>query len=202
MTREAFVDLLDCSLRPKRSRKRSGSNSKQPKPLSRKTFRTSSSFDSPRAPKRATGSALLDYGHEDLSANDEFPLTGSKLPSTLVICGGTWAKMEERWFQIGNSIPVAEGDLTLRVAQILVPRLQSLGAQVTLVRSAPGPVTTVRPEELKMQAEASLRESGVTNILPSYAGPRRSKSRRFDPMGSPKIVLSRRRDPHPRRNHQ
>ena len=40
-----------------------------------------------------------------------------------------------------------------------------------LVRSSPGPVTTIRPEELKLQAEASLREKGVTNIFPSYSGP-------------------------------
>ena len=42
---------------------------------------------------------------------------------------------------------------------------------MTLIRSAPGPVTTVRPEALKIQAEASLRERGVPNILPSYSGP-------------------------------
>jgi hypothetical protein len=58
----------------------------------------------------------------------------------------------------------------LRVAQILAPRLQNLGAKVTLVRSAPGPVTTVRPEELKIQAEASLRARGAANIFPSYSG--------------------------------
>jgi hypothetical protein len=62
-------------------------------------------------------------------------------------------------------------DPALRVAQILAPRLQDLGAKVTLVRSIPGPVTTVRPEELQIEAEASLRQRGVANILPSYSGP-------------------------------
>jgi hypothetical protein len=108
---------------------------------------------------------------EQLGPNDEQPLSGVKIAIDPGHLGGSWAKMEERWFQIGNSIPVAEGDLTLRVAQLLAPRLRSLGANVTLLRSAPGPVTNVRPEELKIQAENSLRERGVTNIFLSYSGP-------------------------------
>jgi N-acetylmuramoyl-L-alanine amidase len=108
---------------------------------------------------------------QDLGPNDELPLSGLKIALDPGHLGGTWGKMEERWFQIGNSIPVIEGDMTLRVAQILAPRLQELGAKVTLVRSAPGPVTTVRPEELQIEAEASLRQRGVANILPSYSGP-------------------------------
>jgi hypothetical protein len=107
---------------------------------------------------------------ESLSPNKELPLGGVKIAIDPGHLGGTWAKMEERWFQIDNSIPVTEGDLTLRVAQILAPRLERLGARVTLVRSAPGPVTTVRPEALKRQAEASLREKGATTIFPSYSG--------------------------------
>jgi N-acetylmuramoyl-L-alanine amidase len=108
---------------------------------------------------------------ESLSPNDELPLSGVKIAIDPGHLGGAWAKMEERWFQIGNSIPVTEGDLTLRVAQILAPRLQNLGAKVTLVRSASGPVTTVRPEALKIEAEASLRARGVRNMFPSYSGP-------------------------------
>jgi hypothetical protein len=108
---------------------------------------------------------------ESFSPNGELPLSGVKIAIDPGHLGGSWAKMEERWFQIGNSIPVVEGDMTLRVAQILAPRLESLGATVTLVRSTPGPVTTVRPEALKAQAEASLREKGITKLAPFYSGP-------------------------------
>jgi N-acetylmuramoyl-L-alanine amidase len=108
---------------------------------------------------------------ESFSPNSELPLSGVKIAIDPGHLGGNWAKMEERWFQIGNSIPVVEGDMTLRVAQILAPRLERLGATVTLVRSTPGPVTTIRPEGLKEQAEASLRERGVINLAPSYSGP-------------------------------
>ena len=41
------------------------------------------------------------------------------------------------FFQIGESRPVTEGDMTLRVAKMLAPKLQALGAQVSLVRDAP-----------------------------------------------------------------
>jgi hypothetical protein len=108
---------------------------------------------------------------ESFAPNSELPLSGVKIAIDPGHLGGSWAKMEERLFQIGSSMPVVEGDMTLRVAQILAPRLESLGATVTLVRSTPGPVTTVRPEELKARAEASLRERGVTNLARSYSGP-------------------------------
>ncbi len=108
---------------------------------------------------------------ESFSSDNQLPLNGVRIAIDPGHLGGAWAKMEERWFQIGNLKPVVEGDLTLRVAQILAPRLQKLGATVILVRSAPGPVTTTRPEELRLQAEASLRQRGVTNIFPSYSGP-------------------------------
>jgi hypothetical protein len=108
---------------------------------------------------------------DGLNPNNDKPLDGIKIAIDPGHLGGKWAQMEERWFQIGSSTPVTEGDLTLRVAQILAPRLRSLGAQVELVRSSPDPVTDLRPAELKVQAEASLRDRGVTSFLSSYAGP-------------------------------
>ncbi|MEK6231879.1 MAG: N-acetylmuramoyl-L-alanine amidase, partial [Luteolibacter sp.] len=54
--------------------------------------------------------------------------------------GGDWAKIEERWFKIGDDKPVTEGDMTLRVAKLLQPLLEAMGAQVTLVRSTTEPV--------------------------------------------------------------
>ena len=108
---------------------------------------------------------------DGLNPNYDKPFDGIKIAIDPGHLGGKWAQMEERWFQIGSSTPVTEGDLTLRVAQILAPRLRSLGAQVELVRSSPDPVTDLRPTELKVQAEASLRDRGVTSFLSSYAGP-------------------------------
>ena len=74
--------------------------------------------------------------------------------------GGKWAKIEERWFQIGKSKPVVEGDMTLQIAKLLIPRLEAMGAEVHLTRSHAEPVTGVRPSQLRKAAAASLREKG------------------------------------------
>jgi hypothetical protein len=60
-----------------------------------------------------------------------------------------YAKMEARWFQIGHTRPVTEGDLTLQVARILGPILSALGAEICMVRSEEGPNTPLRPEDLR-----------------------------------------------------
>jgi len=107
----------------------------------------------------------------DLPPDDQRPLSSLKIALDPGHLGGRWAKLEERWFQVGSSPPVAEGDLTLRVAQLLAPRLRELGAEVFLVRSQPEPLTSLRPAQLKIQAIASLLDRGILNILPSYSGP-------------------------------
>ena len=86
------------------------------------------------------------------------PLAGLKIALDPGHLGGYWAKMEERWFQIGDSKPVTEGDMTLYVAKLIAKRLQSYGAQVYLTRTKASPVTSLRPDRLKKAAEASLAD--------------------------------------------
>ena len=86
------------------------------------------------------------------------PLAGLKIALDPGHLGGYWAKMEERWFQIGDSKPVTEGDMTLYVAKLIAKRLQSYGAQVYLTRTKAGPVTSLRPDRLTKAAEASLQD--------------------------------------------
>ena len=69
--------------------------------------------------------------------------------------GGSWAKIEERWFQIGSERPVAEGEMTLQVAKLLKPQLEEMGARVSLVRSTTEPITPLRPENLAELAQES-----------------------------------------------
>lgn len=83
------------------------------------------------------------------------PLEGLKIAIDPGHIGGEWAKMEERWFSVGGAPAVCEGDLTLRVARILKPKLEALGATVSLVRNSPEPLTTLRPESLLSQASDS-----------------------------------------------
>jgi len=76
----------------------------------------------------------------------EQPLAGVHVAIDAGHIGGDFAHIEERWFQIGEGLPVTEGDMTLRVAHLLKPRLEALGAAVTLVRENSEPVTKAVPE--------------------------------------------------------
>jgi hypothetical protein len=96
------------------------------------------------------------------------PLAGLKIAIDPGHIGGEWAKMEERYFQIGESRPVTEGDMTLRVAKMLMPKLQVLGAQVFLVRDTTEPVTKERPDTLREAARGELAREGITTPKENY----------------------------------
>jgi N-acetylmuramoyl-L-alanine amidase len=76
------------------------------------------------------------------------PLDGLHIAIDPGHIGGDWAKLEERWLMVGDGPPVCEGDMTLIVAKLLKPRLEALGAQVSMVRERAEPVTPLRPDSL------------------------------------------------------
>ncbi|MES2440910.1 MAG: hypothetical protein V4584_17725 [Verrucomicrobiota bacterium] len=88
-------------------------------------------------------------------ATPEKPLAGLKIAIDPGHIGGEWAKMEERWFTVGTGTSVKEGDMTLFVANLLKPRLEALGATVSLVREKLEPITQVRPDALRTLAQDS-----------------------------------------------
>ncbi|PYK36977.1 MAG: hypothetical protein DME60_13065 [Verrucomicrobia bacterium] len=94
-------------------------------------------------------------------ARPEKPLSGLRIALDPGHLGGQWAKMEERWFQVGNSSPVTEGDLTLHVARLLAPRLRKLGARVFFIRNSNEPITAKRPDDFKERARKILIRNGV-----------------------------------------
>jgi hypothetical protein len=98
-------------------------------------------------------------------------LSGLKIALDPGHIGGAWAKMEERWFKVGDAPPVEEGEMTLHVAQMLAPKLRELGARVSFVRDKTEPVTPLRPDDLKEVAREVLRTSGVENPRDDFAGP-------------------------------
>ena len=95
------------------------------------------------------------------SASQKKPLLGLKIALDPGHLGGNWAKMEERWFRVGDSKPVQEGDLTLRVARLLAPRLRKLGAKVSFVRNNDEPTTVKRPDDFREFARKILIKNGV-----------------------------------------
>ncbi len=103
------------------------------------------------------------------------PLTGLRVALDPGHLGGRWARLEARWFQIDDSAPVMEGELTLQTARLLAERLRALGAErADLVRAETEPTTPLRPSDLVEYAQQELAERGVRNPPKIYDGP-------FDP---------------------
>ncbi len=94
-------------------------------------------------------------------ASQKKPLSGLKIALDPGHLGGNWARMEERWFRAGDSKPVEEGDLTLRVARLLAQRLRELGAKVSFVRDSDEPTTVKRPDDFRELARKILIKNGV-----------------------------------------
>jgi len=94
-------------------------------------------------------------------AGRDKPLSDLKIALDPGHLGGKWAKMEERWFQVDDCMPVQEGDLTLRVARLLAPRLRELGAKVAFVRNDDEPATAERPDDFRELARNILIKNGV-----------------------------------------
>jgi hypothetical protein len=93
------------------------------------------------------------------AGSPERPLDGVKIAVDPGHIGGTWAKMEGRWYQMGDKPPVMEGNLTLKTARILKPLLEKLGAVASLVRDTTEPLTSRKPENLLAEASDSLTAS-------------------------------------------
>jgi len=91
--------------------------------------------------------------HELPPASNSKPLQGLRIAIDAGHIGGDWARMEERWFVVAGGTPVREGDMTLIVARLLKPRLEALGAEVSMVRDKNQPVTPLRPDSLLSAAE-------------------------------------------------
>jgi hypothetical protein len=99
------------------------------------------------------------------------PLSGVKIALDPGHIGGKWAKIEERWFKVGDKPPVEEGRMTLRVAKMLATKLRDLGATVTFVRSKEEPVTPLRAADFKVIARETLRAAGTEQPREKFDGP-------------------------------
>lgn len=70
--------------------------------------------------------------------------------------GGQWAKMEERYFQIGSDPPVIEAELNMNVCRRAAHFLEDAGAKVVWTKKNFEPVTELRPANLRADALALL----------------------------------------------
>ncbi|HMP73779.1 MAG TPA: N-acetylmuramoyl-L-alanine amidase [Kiritimatiellia bacterium] len=92
------------------------------------------------------------------------PLRGLRVALDPGHIGGAWSRMEERFFLVDRADwPVMEAALNLEVMDMLIPRLEELGAIVLPTKSTFDPVTPLRPEDFLEQAE---REIGTYTRFP------------------------------------
>ncbi len=126
------------------------------------------------------------------------PLSGVHIAIDPGHIGGEFAKLEERWFKIGDSKPVMEGDMTLFTAKIIKRQLTRLGAKVYLVRKNSSPVTLRKPADYRAEAEAKAvslgitDESSITALQNKYfyrTGEIRERARRVNLAFRPDLVL-------------
>jgi len=99
------------------------------------------------------------------------PLAGLRIALDPGHLGGKWAKMEERWFQLGDTKPVTEGDMALRVSRLLAPKLRHLGSTVLFVRNSTQPTTSKRPGDFKELARKILIKNGLPQPRPDVLDP-------------------------------
>lgn len=127
------------------------------------------------------------------------PLAGVHIAIDPGHIGGDYAKLEERWFKIGDQPPVMEGNMTLTTAKIIKKQLRALGAKVYLVRKANEPVSLRRPADYRQQAVAKARSMGVLdeetiqslqNKFFYRTGEIRERARRVNLAFRPDLVLA------------
>ena len=126
------------------------------------------------------------------------PLSGVHIAIDPGHIGGDFAKIEERWFVIGDSKPVMEGEMTLATAKIIKQQLQELGAKVYLIRRDNKPVSLRRPADYQAEAEAKAKARGKTdqatiealqNLFFYRTGEIRERARRVNLAFRPDLVL-------------
>ena len=98
------------------------------------------------------------------SAKKRKSLKGLKIALDPGHIGGKYSEMEGRHFVIGKDSPVKEGDLSLETALKLKEILESLEADVMLVRTKPEPVTSKRPEDFDKEAQKWISGRGLEKL--------------------------------------
>jgi hypothetical protein len=96
------------------------------------------------------------YKTKAVSTDPAHPLQGLKIALDPGHIGGDWAKLEARYFKLGDDPPVEEAKLNMITCDLLADRLQADGADVVWAKHDFEPTTDLRPEDLRREAIAAL----------------------------------------------
>lgn len=124
------------------------------------------------------------YQTQSTSKDPARPLKGIKIALDPGHIGGDWAKLEARYFKIGDDPAVEEASLNLTTCERLAELLEADGADIIWAKHNLEPVTDLRPDDLHREAIAALALNGhasssASGYTPSFlfgiAMPRISK---------------------------
>jgi len=107
------------------------------------------------------------YQTQSTSKDPARPLKGIKIALDPGHIGGDWAKLEARYFKIGDDPAVEEASLNLTTCERLAELLEADGAEIIWAKHNLEPVTDLRPEDLHREAIAAL-------ALPDHPAPKKS----------------------------
>ena len=114
----------------------------------------------------ATAPLPYHYKTHAASSDPSKPLDGIKIALDPGHIGGDWAKLEARWFQIGDDPPVEEAKLNMITCDILAEKLKTDGATIIWAKHSYDPVTELRPDDLHREAIAAL----ALHTPPNHSG--------------------------------
>lgn len=102
--------------------------------------------------------ALLPYKYrtQAISHDPSRPLQGLRIALDPGHIGGDWAKLEGRYFKLGDDPSVEEAKLNMITCDLLAERLQADGATVLWAKHGYEPTTDLRPDSLHREAIAAL----------------------------------------------
>jgi hypothetical protein len=96
------------------------------------------------------------YQTQATSRDPARPLKGIRIALDPGHIGGDWARLEARYFKLGDDPPVEEAALNLITCERLAERLQADGADIVWAKHDYEPVTHLRPADLHREAIAAL----------------------------------------------
>lgn len=103
------------------------------------------------------------YKTRSVSNDPRQPLKGIKIALDPGHIGGDWAKLEGRYFKLGDDPAVLEAKLNLITAKILAERLESDGATIVWAKHGYEPTTDERPDTLHHEAIDALSNPSGAN---------------------------------------
>jgi hypothetical protein len=96
------------------------------------------------------------YKTQAISHDSSRPLQGLRIALDPGHIGGDWARLEGRYFKIGDDPSVEEAKLNMMTCDLLAERLQADGATIVWAKHSYEPTTDLRPDSLHREAIAAL----------------------------------------------